>query len=98
MPQPALDAIAGNGVSERPTDNEPNPRPGTAKNIPLRPNISNGHGMDNQGRSTRSNPSPRSPLEVLRVVHPQSLRQHRNRSGTNVRRTDGCGPCGAGQK
>ena len=34
MPQPALDAIAADGVSQRSTDDEPNPRPGAAPDHP----------------------------------------------------------------
>ena len=36
MAQPALDAIAAHGVSERSADNEPNPRPGARRDHPSR--------------------------------------------------------------
>ncbi len=72
MPQPALDAIASDGVSERPTDNEPNARPGAPHTNRLGNNIiRHVRCMDNQRGPTHSKTAPSRPPEVLRVVHSQ---------------------------
>ncbi len=72
MAQPALDAIAGDSVSERSTDNEPNARPGAPHANRLGDNtVRQLHGMDDQRGPTHSNPAASRPPEVLRVAHSQ---------------------------
>jgi len=99
VPHPALDAIAGDCVSNRSAYHETDARTGPAHRV-LRSGdiVRSVHGMDYQRGPSRSKASPGRPSEVFRVVHSQQSRQHRGRAGTDVRRTGGYGPCGAGRK
>jgi hypothetical protein len=75
MAQPALDAIAGDGVSKRSTHNESDAWPLPFYSIAVGRNI--GRDMqcvDDQRGSTHSSPPPSRPPEVLRVVHSQQSR------------------------
>jgi hypothetical protein len=76
--QSALDAIAGDRVSNSPADDESNARTGLDRRIFRgRDIVRSTHGMDDQRGPTRSKPSPSRPSEVFRVVHSQQSRQHR---------------------
>lgn len=99
MPKPTLDPISGNGVAKRSTDNETNARPGAAHGIPGgRDIVRSVYGMNDERGPTYAKAPPGRPSEVFRAAHSQQSRQHRGRPGTDVSRTDGCGPCGAGRK
>jgi hypothetical protein len=75
MAQPALHAIADDGVSKRSTHNEPDTRSRPSYSIPIGHNIVKDlRGMDHQRGPTHSNPPPSRPPEVLRVVHSQQSR------------------------
>jgi hypothetical protein len=78
VPHPALDAIAGYGVSHRPAYDEADARTGPVhRTLHGRNIVRSLDGVDDERGSTRSKPSLGRPSEVFRVVHSQQSRQHR---------------------
>jgi hypothetical protein len=69
MPQPALDAIASNGVAKGSADNEADARTWTASIWRGRAIFRGAYGMNDQRRPTHSKPPPGRSPEVFRVVH-----------------------------
>jgi hypothetical protein len=70
MPQPALDAIASNGVAKRSTDDKADARTRAAASVRCGRDIFRGvYGMNDQRRPTHSKPPPGRSPEVFRVVH-----------------------------
>ena len=83
MPQPALDAIAGDRVSECSTDDETDSRTRPAHRIVLgREIVRSMRGMHDECGPARSKPPPGRQAEIFRVVHSQQSRQHRGRGPT----------------
>jgi hypothetical protein len=70
MSQPALDAIASNGVAERSADDEADARTRVAASFRRGRDIFGGtYGMNDQRGPTHSKPPPGRSQEVFRVVH-----------------------------
>ena len=69
MPQPALDAIASNGVAKGSTDDEADARTRTASIGRGRDFFRGAYSMNDQRGPTHSKPPPGRSPEVFRAVH-----------------------------